>query len=58
MPKHATAAEPTHVERLTQTALATGRSALEKYGPQSAVAAMSAWLPAIERAQRKAERRG
>lgn len=59
MPKHATAvAETPHIQRLTATALSVGRAALEKYGPESAVAAMSAWLPAIERAQRKAARRG
>ena len=55
--RHAAPTEPTAVERLTATALATGRSALEKFGPEAAVAAMAGWLPAIERAQRKEARR-
>ena len=58
MPKHATDAEPvTHVERLTRTALQTGRTALVKFGPEGAVAAMTPWAEAIAKAERKAARR-
>lgn len=56
MPKHAMPDE-SHVERLTQVALSTGRAALEKFGPDSAVRAMQPWAERIERAQRKAVRR-
>jgi hypothetical protein len=56
MGRHATTANPerTQVERLTETALTTGRAALEKFGPEAAVAAMSPWAEALVKAERKA----
>lgn len=57
MNRHAMPVEPTHIERLTETALSTGRAALTKFGPDSAIRAMQPWAERIERAERKAARR-
>lgn len=47
----------TQVQMIERLALSTGRTALEKFGPAAAVAAMKPWAERYEKAQAKAERR-